>query len=318
MNPTDSNGNPNEGSSQARTPGALLRAAREARGLHLGVLAVTLKVPVRQLEALENDDYTVFRGPAFVRAVAQSVCRQLGLDPGPVLAGLPQAVSPLGVKPHTSSTQPSPGLGTSLPTSRRRLALPFSRQVLALAGLMLAGSVALIWWPARTASAPEQTSPWAPAPASSEAGTEEALPVSVNVPSVPDASAPSASPLPANPASLPAAEALVPVAPLKAALAATASSPAASAEANTASAPRAAEGLLIQASGDTWLEVRNGAGQLVSNRLLRQGESETVTLQPPFNVVLGRAHAARVSWRGQNFDLAPHTKVSTARFDILP
>ena len=56
-------------SAAPRTPGQRLRAAREARGLHLAMLSVTLKVPVRQLEALENDQYDAFRGPAFVRAV---------------------------------------------------------------------------------------------------------------------------------------------------------------------------------------------------------------------------------------------------------
>ena len=39
--------------------GALLREAREAAGLHIGALAVSLKVPVKKLEALEDVSYTV-------------------------------------------------------------------------------------------------------------------------------------------------------------------------------------------------------------------------------------------------------------------
>jgi len=71
--------------------GQMLRAAREAQGLHLAMLSVNLKVSVRQLEALEADQYEAFKGATFVRALAQSVCRQLKIDPAPVLAALPQA-----------------------------------------------------------------------------------------------------------------------------------------------------------------------------------------------------------------------------------
>ena len=41
------------------TAGALLRQAREAAGLHVAALAVALKVPVRKLEALEDNRWDV-------------------------------------------------------------------------------------------------------------------------------------------------------------------------------------------------------------------------------------------------------------------
>lgn len=69
--------------------GALLRQAREAQGLHIAALAVALKVPVRQIEALEGDRLDVLPDLVFVRALAGSVCRQLKIDPKPVLARLP-------------------------------------------------------------------------------------------------------------------------------------------------------------------------------------------------------------------------------------
>ncbi|WP_457306933.1 helix-turn-helix domain-containing protein, partial [Polaromonas sp. P5_E6] len=37
------------------TAGTLLREAREAAGIHIAALAVSLKVPVKKLEALELD-----------------------------------------------------------------------------------------------------------------------------------------------------------------------------------------------------------------------------------------------------------------------
>ena len=38
------------------TAGALLRQAREAAGLHIAALAVSLKVPVKKIEALEAQE----------------------------------------------------------------------------------------------------------------------------------------------------------------------------------------------------------------------------------------------------------------------
>ena len=71
--------------------GALLRQAREAAGLHVAALAVSLKVPVRQLEALEAGRFEQLPDPIFIRALASSICRQLRIDTKPILAALPQA-----------------------------------------------------------------------------------------------------------------------------------------------------------------------------------------------------------------------------------
>src|SRR3954447_26479225 len=76
------------------TAGALLRQAREAAGLHVAALAVSLKVPVRKLEALEEDRYDDIGDAVFIRALASSVCRTLKMDPQPVLGGLPQSAVP--------------------------------------------------------------------------------------------------------------------------------------------------------------------------------------------------------------------------------
>ena len=60
--------------------GTLLREAREAAGLHVSTLAANLKVPVRKLEALEEDRYDLLPDAVFVRALASSVCRTLKVE----------------------------------------------------------------------------------------------------------------------------------------------------------------------------------------------------------------------------------------------
>ncbi len=72
-----------------KTAGALLREARQAQGLEIEAVAALLKVPVRKLEALEEDRHADFQGPTFVRALAQAMCRVVKLDSVSVLALLP-------------------------------------------------------------------------------------------------------------------------------------------------------------------------------------------------------------------------------------
>lgn len=285
------------------TPGGRLRAAREARGLHLAMLSVTLKVPTRQLEALENDHYDAFRGPAFVRAVAQSMCRYLGIDPAPVLAGLPQTVTSMALRPSAVEAP----VHQTVRARRTGAGLRVSRQVMVLGGLMLLGSAALIWWPMPTTTDEIQAGAVEPV---------QALPVEASDP-VAFASAPETSIDQAAPASAPSATASVPITMALAKPAASANLPA-SAPSTSLSTPVNASDLLIVASGDTWLEVRDARGQLVVNRLLKGGETQAIDFVPPLNVVVGRAHLVRVTRGGKELDLTPYTKASTARFDIQP
>ena len=70
--------------------GAMLRAARERQGLHIAVLAASIKVPRAKLEALEADRYDELPDLTFARALAQAVCRALKVDAEPVLARRPR------------------------------------------------------------------------------------------------------------------------------------------------------------------------------------------------------------------------------------
>jgi cytoskeleton protein RodZ len=79
------------------SPGALMKAAREKAGIHLAILSVHLKVTVKQLEALEADQFDQLPEPVFARALAAKVCRMIQLDPQQVLPLMPVASN--GLKP---------------------------------------------------------------------------------------------------------------------------------------------------------------------------------------------------------------------------
>jgi cytoskeleton protein RodZ len=77
--------------------GGILKAAREKSGMHLAVLSVNLKVSVKQLEALEADQYQQLMEPVFARALAAKICRILKIDAQSVLSLMPQMTN--GLKP---------------------------------------------------------------------------------------------------------------------------------------------------------------------------------------------------------------------------
>ena len=69
------------------SPGAQLTAGRRNQGLSLGDIARQLKISVRQVEALERDDYSGFSGSVFVRGFLRNYAKLLHLNPEELVAG---------------------------------------------------------------------------------------------------------------------------------------------------------------------------------------------------------------------------------------
>jgi cytoskeleton protein RodZ len=98
----------------------MLRQAREAMGLHISVLATTLRVPVERLRALEAERWADLPDMVFARALAMSVCRQLKVDSAAVLAAMPDP-DPLRSVRLTAATGAPIGGWVSRPGKGQRL-----------------------------------------------------------------------------------------------------------------------------------------------------------------------------------------------------
>jgi cytoskeleton protein RodZ len=273
----------------ATTAGALLKAARLSAGVHLAVLSANLKVPVRQLAALEADEYPTDQSPVFARGIAASVCRQLRVDPAPILALLPSSSNYL--EPHGAVRYANTGpvdLGTL-----RRAPFEVPAKAVVAAVVMLVVIAALIWLPSPTQ--------W-----TGLAGQPEA--VAVLAPEASDNTNANANP--DGPSSLPGAAVLSP----------SELSPAASdsAQSSVSTAVAAVPELVFSAQNVSWIEVRDAQKQLIWNGVLNAGETKRVPTALPVSVVVGRADAIQLSVKGQAFDLKPHTLVNTARFEVKP
>lgn len=309
----------------ALTAGQMIRAARLHKGMHLAVLSVNLKVPVRQLEALEADQHDTSKGPVFVRALASSVCRQLQIDPAPVLAALPQSMDRLPIERQPlEPVHADKRLGLGRLSEIRHIPL----QTVLIASVMLGMIAALLWMPSPSTWSWLQPEPQAlaqvPAPAAevvptvTEAEAAEVQNAQTQANEVHVADTAVIAPLPATVTSPPSAPvATTGVTPV------TVPTPAPAASttpvANKAAAVGSAAGgavLGFEASNDSWIEIRDGKNQVLWTRVVRAGESVQVQYPLPMNVVIGKARAVSVTYKGKPFDLAPHTKVTVARFEV--
>ena len=294
--------------------GGLLRQAREAAGLHIGALAVSLKVPVKTLEALEADKYDLLLDIVFARALASSVCRTLKLDASQVLGLLPQINSP---------KLPKDGLGTNASfrtqsSGQRHSTWAQISRPAVIAGLVLVmGALVLIFLPAAKSSWNEITSepsPNAARPAAATIPLSKSFAEVVGFETVKSASGETIGRTPAISITdltvVPAS-----AADFSAPLPATAT--ASAGIASVASSATQASGILVfSAKGNSWVEVTDAKGLVVLRRTLNAGESASASGALPLAAVVGRADSTQVQVRGKAFDLSGFAKDNIARFEV--
>ncbi|HUR90162.1 MAG TPA: helix-turn-helix domain-containing protein [Ramlibacter sp.] len=267
--------------------GALLRRAREATGLHVAAVAVSLKVPVRKLEALEDDRFDDLGDPVFIRALASSVCRTLKVDPRPVLDRLPQAGAPRLVRDADGLNAPfrAPGDGAP-PTWLDRLRQPVPAAVIAL----LLGAVIIYFLPAthhdeKLVSAPVPAAVPAPPPAvENNAASVAPVALAASAP-VAETTAPAAVP---NDAPPPAAAAAAPATGI----------------------------VVIHTKGESWAEVVDAKGVVALRKLMAAGESVGASGALPLTVTIGKVDQTEVEVRGKKFDMRSFSKDNVARFEV--
>jgi cytoskeleton protein RodZ len=74
--------------------GAALVDERRRQSLSVGDVSRHLKLSVRQVEALENDEFKVFGGPVFVHGFLRNYAKLLGLDPGKLIEAADRSLMP--------------------------------------------------------------------------------------------------------------------------------------------------------------------------------------------------------------------------------
>jgi len=280
--------------------GGLIRSAREAQGMHIGALAVTLKVPVKKLEALEAGRFQELPDLVFVRSLALSVCRALKLDPAAVLALLPSApeyrIVPVDHGLHAEFKDVDATAGFAW---RSQALNPLMLGAL-LIGLAIAG---VLLWNGTTGSSNEPV-----AVLEDRAPVQTATPAPLAPLFPPDATPPTdgsaAAPVVAQDTGNVTAQ------PLVGTTRTAATAPAAAA---AGADSRATE---IRARGVSWLEVLDAKGAVQLRRFTSPGEVIALAGQRPLAITLGKADQVEVVVAGTPLDLRAQTRQNVAKFEV--
>lgn len=292
-----------------QTAGGRLRLAREAAGLHIGALAVALKVPVKKLEALENDRIDLLPDAVFARALASSVCRTLKIDPVPILADLPQTT----LARLVPETLAGGDTYRELDQGSRRTLRDVTAKPFVVIGLLLAAAAAgIAFFPGLDKTMPVAIERPAPAIHTGVPMVETQL-VAVPTPVEKDLNIAALVNVETKVLSAPTDFKSDQVATLSVVAAVPALAPTASAPANTANAVGI---LVLKTKGASWVEVTDAGGVVQLRKTMVGGETVGVSGGLPLSVIVGKADTTEVQIRGKTFDMAPITKDNVARFEV--
>lgn len=316
----DEAGTQGENAKTSMTAGTLLRQAREAAGLSLAGLAAALKVPAPKLEALEADDYAAFQDHVFMRALAQSVCRTLRVDSASVLALLPRTqlkslADDRGSINATFKERSFKATGTPLGRENG------SRKVAIIVLLLLAAAAAVYFLPKHEGDAEEPQAGSSDAAALVSPAATVSEPLAAQEPVAPAVTAPAsegaapAAPAPAAPAATPAVQAPAAAAPA-AGVPGDVPADAAAATPATQAAQTPGGVLVMKASAQSWVQVKDANGRVVLQKTLAAGESVGAEGALPLSVIVGNASGTEVRVRGELLEVAKTTRDNVARFEV--
>ncbi|MEN9868689.1 MAG: hypothetical protein RL748_4279 [Pseudomonadota bacterium] len=304
------------------TPGAQLANAREVLGWSVEQVAEQLKLAPRQVLALEAGDYQVLPGLATVRGFVRAYAKLVKLDAAPLVAMIGDNDVPVSTLPPVRRDLAMPFSEVRLPSMRRRGMSAASWAVLGAVCLVLAvGVAAKMGWlkplPAdllkqgsaqavssstsavsvasapALASATNATNPGNPA---TDAFTTPAPVVlsgineTTPVPAAQDNASATPDPALAAPVSSPTPAPLVTPTPLVTPVA----QPPVAASSNA---------LVLKFRQDCWVEVKKVNGNVLLSRLMKAGESETIAMTDPVQLVLGNNLGVEASLRGAPLNL---------------
>ena len=262
---------------ESSTPGAVLRAAREARGRSIADVSQVIRFSARQIEALERDDYASLSGSTMVRGMVRSYAKFLKLDASPLLARMEPAVPvpEADVRPPVDMGEAEES-GIVERVSPRMFAVGAAILVLVLAGYWystLPGDGAT----QRLRGESGSSAVVAPNPVVASADVSVLAPVPTVV---------------------------------------VGNEPASVAAAGATSSPPPFVGLRAEFDDRSWIEIRDATQKIVFVGEYPAGTRQNVEGKPPFQVWIGKASGVRLFMGERSIDLKPHTREEVARFTL--
>ena len=300
--------------------GRQLKEARLAKSMSANDVAKALKLSLRQVEAIEADDWQSLPCNTIIRGFVRNYARLLGLDANRLMTELDRVTLP-----PTAELQVSAGTPVSMPREGGVDRRDFARVISGLIVLLLAvGAYYFVpqdLWQSAVSALKSATQAAAVKPVRDDAGAAVESSAdktgAASAPATPAPPAVAAAPsAPAAPASATASASADP-SPVPAVIAPSpaAASPSAIPMSDTARAP-GAEILHFSFAQPSWVEVRDRSGKVIYSKKNEAGTQRDVEGQPPFAVVVGNAGYVTLQYKGRSIDLSRRSKEDVARLSI--
>ena len=317
---TDKETTDDQAQSQPVSLGAVLEAARVAKGLSLQDVSGNLRYSVKQIDALENGSYHLLPDAMITRGFIRNYARLLEIDAEPLLASYRQSVS-------SESDKVIAVKSSMRPVQLTKESQPWLKYILAsilVLLFLLAWLFYVDYMPKPSSVAVEKTPEviQEAAPAAAEPLPEIALPAAQRL-AEDDVTAPDLLAAP-NAASNTPAPAATNAADVKPAVAVTQAdlkplAPPLTQQIQapvTASPAPAVKTVTMVFTAKTWVSATDKSGKVVYEKTSHSGDKETINAALPLNLVIGNASGTKLNFGGKDIDLAPNTKDNVARITL--
>jgi cytoskeleton protein RodZ len=291
----------------ARGPGVQLAQARTDLHLTHEDVAAKLHLASRQIQALEQDDYTNLPGPTYVRGYLKSYALLLGISPEPILES------------HSRMTGATAAVDYSVIAPQREITSRH-HQVRFVTYFMIAIVIglAIAWWQGR------DTRP--PIPSLTAGSSETAVPTTE---AVPGEGSPAESeklavetPTPQTPAGIATAGVQTTAHQAPQVPIVTGSAPVLAPQPQTVvpepatlpTGPRMK--LVLIADQDSWADIRDARQTKLLYETVPAGRTVTLEGVAPVSIFLGNAAGVRLEYNGQYVDFGTHKRGMIARFTL--
>jgi cytoskeleton protein RodZ len=317
--------------------GNVLKAAREAQGLSIHEVCSQLRLGIKQIQAIEQDDFEKLPQPSIVRGFIRNYARLLNIDVNPILEAYQRIVPnkaplPLSVRSNASRSV----IDKPVPVFRPQRLLTF------LIFLILAGIAAYFYINhikpqalkdealaldvdeigettgqeiaipvPEAAPAPSETTPVAPVTENVDASTATTANNVAPAPTVAtsDATVNAASTLSANSAIAAIANNTIVSTPTPATTQAAESTTLQATEPQKAS-------LVFKVNEDSWVRIEDMQGKKVFSEVMPAGSERQVTTEKPVNITVGHASGTQLTIDNQPYDLTQATRGRVARIQL--
>jgi cytoskeleton protein RodZ len=259
--------------------GAELRAARERLGWSIQDVSAALRIRLPHLEALEEGRIDLLPGNAYAVGFLRTYARTLGLDPDEIARRFKAEASEVNRQTELIFPAPMPQRG-----------MPAGAVI--LLGVVLAVGAYAGWYrlsgegrlpPETVAAVPERLATLA------EQAVPPLPPAAQPAPVVVAAAPPAPQPPPSAQAPEPAAPPVPSISPSSAAAAAVAPPAVVDSPAVQPQAAPDQPRIMVQATADAWLQVRDRNGGVLLNKILHSGETWPVPPRPNLVLTTGNA-----------------------------